>query len=245
MGKSKCDIRIGTSGWHYEHWKGVYYPEKLAKSKWLEFYANDFDTVELNNTFYRLANEGTFEKWYSQVPEDFIYSVKASRYITHIKKLTDCVEGPANFFERAKLLKEKLGPILYQLPPSFRKDIDRLKTFVKTMPKAKVSVFEFRNNSWYSDDVFELLNSSGVGFCIHDMAGSETPRMVTGKSIYVRFHGAAGKYAGNYPRSEMKKWAAWIREQMKNVEGIYVYFNNDANAYAVNNAIQLKKLLIK
>jgi len=241
MSKAKCDIRIGTSGWHYAHWEGLFYPDKLPKSKWFEHYAKDFDTVEINNTFYQLPKQQTFKNWHKQAPKNFLYTVKANRYITHIKRLKDPQEPLERFLERAQLLKENLGPILYQLPPNFHKDLDRLKAFVKLLPKKRRAVFEFRHESWFAEDTYKLLREFNVGFCIHDLAGVPTPRVITGSIIYVRFHGPTGKYQGNYSKSALQSWAKWLKEHIKEAHNVYYYFNNDNNAYAVNNAKTLKE----
>jgi uncharacterized protein YecE (DUF72 family) len=242
MSKAKCDIRIGTSGWYYDHWHGRFYPAELPKSKWFEYYAQHFDTVEINNTFYHLPKEQTLQRWHKIAPKDFVYAVKANRYITHIKKLRDVAEPLERFFERANLLKSRLGPILYQLPPSLRKNFALLESFIKLLPK-KNAVFEFRHESWYSDDTFELLDKSRAGFCIHDMPGKESPRIVTGGMIYVRFHGTSSRYSGSYKKSQLQDWAKWLEGHANNVQAIYVYFNNDALGHAINNAKQLKSLL--
>ena len=157
MSQAKCDIRIGTSGWHYGHWAGPFYPADLPKDKWLEYYAQHFDTVEINNTFYHLPKEQSLKRWHKLAPKDFIYSVKANRYITHIKRLKDSQEVLDRFFGRVRLLKKKLGPVLYQLPPGLHKDLGRLESFIKLLPKQRPSVFEFRHESWYCEDTFELL----------------------------------------------------------------------------------------
>jgi uncharacterized protein YecE (DUF72 family) len=243
MSKAKCEIRIGTSGWYYDHWKRRFYPDELPKSKWFEYYAQHFDTVEINNTFYHLPKEQTLQRWHKIAPKDFVYAVKANRYITHIKKLKDAAEPLERFFERTNLLKSRLGPILYQLPPSLHKDLDRLEAFIKLLPKSKTAIFEFRHKSWYSDDIYALLKKSHAGFCIHDMPGIESPRIVTGSVIYVRLHGTSSRYSGSYPKSQLQNWAKWLKAQTKNVHAIYAYFNNDAQGHAINNAKQLKSLL--
>jgi uncharacterized protein YecE (DUF72 family) len=243
MAKPKCDIRIGTSGWHYGHWERLYYPEKLPKSKWFEYYARDFDTVEINNTFYQLPKQETFKNWHKQSPANFLYAVKANRFITHIKRLKDAEETLPRFFERAELLKENLGPILYQLPPGFHKDLDRLRDFLQVLPKNRTAVFEFRHESWFSQDTYGLLDEFGVGFCIHDLVGVPTPRVITGKVIYVRFHGTIGRYDGTYSASALKNWAEWMKDNTSQVRGVYAYFNNDSHAYAVSNAKTLKERL--
>jgi len=244
MGKRDCDIRIGTSGWHYNHWRELFYPAKLPKSQWFEHYAKHFDTVEINNTFYQLPKEVSVERWHAQGPADFVYTVKANRYITHIKRLKNAAEPLQTFFERVGLLEEKLGPILYQLPPSLHQSLDLLRDFVKLLPKKSTAVFEFRHKSWFSKDTFRMLDKFGCSFCIHDMAGIETPRVLTGGIIYIRFHGPTGKYAGSYSKTSLRDWAEWIRDNIGKARGAYIYFNNDTNAYAVNNAKTLKKELL-
>jgi uncharacterized protein YecE (DUF72 family) len=239
MSKAKCDIRIGTSGWHYNHWAGLFYPADLPKSKWLEHYAEHFDTVEINNTFYHLPKEQTFELWHKQAPKNFLYTVKANRYITHIKRLKEAEEPLERFLKSVRLLKEHLGPILYQLPPSMHKDLDRLKAFLKVLPKKLVAVFEFRHESWFSEDAYELLKEFNAGFCIHDFV--DVPRIVTSDVIYLRFHGATGRYQGNYSKSALQDWAKWINDHIKGKKAVYAYFNNDAHAYAVCNAKTLKE----
>jgi len=244
MSKAVCEIRIGTSGWYYDHWKELFYPGGLTKSKWFEYYAQYFDTVEINNTFYHLPKEQTLRRWHEIAPKDFLYAVKANRYITHIKRLKDSAEPLGRFFERVGLLKSRLGPILYQLPPSLQKDLGLLEAFIKLLPKRKTAVFEFRHKSWYSDDTFNLLNKSGVSFCIHDMPGKESPRIVTGEVIYVRFHGTTGRYSGSYPKSQLQNWSKWLKDQAKKVSAIYAYFNNDAHGHAIKNAKQLKEHML-
>ncbi|UCF43828.1 MAG: DUF72 domain-containing protein [Planctomycetota bacterium] len=245
MSKADCDIRVGTSGWHYNHWTRVFYPADLPKSKWFGHYAAHFDTVEINNTFYQLPKQQTFELWRRQAPENFVYTVKANRYITHIKRLKEPAEPLERFFAGALLLKEKLGPILYQLPPSFHKDLDRLRTFLEALPRERLAIFEFRHKSWFSEDTYELLDKFKAGFCIHDMPGMKVPRVVTGGVIYLRFHGTTGRYSGNYAKAALKKWADWVKEHTREARSIYAYFNNDFGGYAVVNAKLLKELLLK
>jgi len=277
MAKAKCDVRIGTSGWHYGHWAGPFYPADLPKDKWFAYYAKNFDTVEINNTFYHLPREETFRNWCKQAPAGFLFAVKANRYITHIKRLKDPQEVLDRFFERVRLLKGSLGPILYQLPPSLHKDLDRLEFFLQvlrnvilnpspcsrtgsakrpvlrssssataedgseeSLPRRPDSVFEFRHESWYCEDTYKLLGRFGVGFCIHDLSGLESPRVVTGDIIYVRFHGTTGRYSGCYSKSMLANWAKWLKDRAKDVRSIYVYFNNDEAAYAIRNAKELK-----
>ncbi len=241
MSKAKCDIRIGTSGWHYNDWAGLFYPADLPKSRWFEYYAGHFDTVEINNTFYRQPKPEIFTNWHKQAPKNFLYTVKANRFITHIKRLKDAEEPLERFLEGALLLKENLGPILYQLPPSMHKDLDRLRSFLKVLPKKQIAVFEFRHESWFSQDSYELLKEFNAGFCIHDMAGMEVPRVITCDIIYIRFHGPTGRYQGNYSKSALQDWAKWIKDNLKGKKAVFAYFNNDIHAYAIYNGKTLKE----
>jgi uncharacterized protein YecE (DUF72 family) len=239
MSKGKCDIRIGTSGWHYDDWAGLFYPADLPKSKWLKYYAEHFDTVEINNTFYRQPKPETFTNWRKQAPKNFLFVVKANRFITHIKRLKDAQEPLERFFEGVRLLKSNLGPILYQLPPSMHKDLDRLKAFLKVLPKKLIAVFEFRHESWFSEDAYELLKEFNAGFCIHDFV--DVPRIITSDVIYLRFHGTTGRYQGSYSKSALRGWANWVKDNIKGKKAFFAYFNNDYNAYAVHNAKTLKE----
>ncbi len=243
MGKTACDIRIGTSGWHYDHWSGLFYPADLPKNKWFEFYAQHFDTVEINNTFYQQPKQQTFKNWHEQAPKNFVFTVKANRFITHIKKLKDVEEPLERFFEGVRLLKSKLGPILFQLPPSMHKDLNRLRDFLQVLPKNRIAVFEFRHESWYCEDTYKLLDKFNAGFCIHDLIGKDSPQIVTGDVAYVRFHGTEGRYSGSYSKAQLREWAKWLKEQTSRVHSIYAYFNNDVAGHAVSNAKTLTELL--
>jgi len=244
MGQMSCEIRVGTSGWCYDHWRGRFYPEKLPKSRWFEHYAQHFETVEVNNTFYRLPRESTVQKWRQQAPQGFVYVVKANRFITHIKRLRDTAEPIQRFFEVMDLFEETLGPVLYQLPPSLHKDLDLLAEFITRLPKGREAVFEFRHGSWYAPETFDLLDRHKVAFCIHDLAGKASPRRVTGDMVYVRFHGTSGRYAGKYTDAMLAEWADWLRDQRSKVRAIYAYFNNDIDGHAIHNARTLREFLM-
>ncbi len=237
------NIRIGTSGWHYAHWQQRFYPDKLPKSSWLEYYSHIFDTVEINNTFYQLPKLQSVERWYQNTPQNFLFTVKANRYITHIKRLKDASEPLNRFFDAVGAFKEKCGPILYQLPPNFQLNLSRLESFLKILPPDHLSVFEFRHKSWFSRDTLELLDQYNAVFCVHDMPDLETPRTITGKAIYLRFHGPSERYAGSYSDKTLTDWSHWITDNLSRVKKVFVYFNNDTNAYAVNNAKTLSSLL--
>ena len=241
---AKSRIHVGTSGWVYPHWRGLFYPSELPARRWLSFYAGSFDTVEVNNSFYRLPSEATFAGWAREAPPGFVFALKASRFITHLKKLKD-PEGPlVNVLGRARALGPRLGPILYQLPPHWRCNADRLRDFLRALPGDLEHVFEFREPSWYNDRVKDLLIEHGSGFCVHDMRGSESPVWVTGPVAYFRFHGPASQaYAGDYPCAELHRWATRIEEVRRSVRTIYAYFNNDVGGHAVRNARQLQAML--
>lgn len=235
-------VRIGTSGWVYEHWRGTFYPEKMSQSQWFAFYAGEFDTVEINNSFYRLPSESAFDAWREQAPDGFLYAVKASRYLTHMKKLKDPEQPLATFLERADHLQAKLGPILYQLPPHWHADIERLEHFCSILPKGYQHVVEFRDPSWVVAPVFAVLERYLVAHCIHDMYTIDVPMRVTAPPVYIRFHGDR-EHAGEYPLSSMERWADHIREWDDNSKHVFVYFNNDVGGHALKNARQLKSAL--
>jgi len=243
MGAANVEIRIGTSGWHYDHWRGAFYPQDLPKSRWFEHYAQHFDTVEVNNTFYQLPKTTTVENWREKAPEGFVYVVKANRYITHIKRLKDTAAEAKRFFDVVKLFDDTLGPVLYQLPPSLHKDLKLLAGFIRLLPREPGAVFEFRHESWYEQDTFDLLGERGAAFCVHDMTGKESPRVVTGEMVYVRFHGPSGRYAGNYTDAMLADWAAWLKDRAGSVNAIYAYFNNDVEGHALRNAKTLKDMM--
>jgi uncharacterized protein YecE (DUF72 family) len=234
---------IGTSGWHYDDWRGRFYPEKLPKTKWLEFYARHFNTLELNNSFYRLPSEAAFANWYRSSPPGFVFAVKVSRFITHIKRLKDCDEAVGNFMSRADLLKEKLGPLLYQLPPGLHRDDDRLAAFLSGLPPTRRHVVEFRHESWLVEEVFDILRQNHAGLCIFDMPGLASPRLATADFAYIRFHGSDSLYSSCYSDAALADWAGAIAGLGKNLEAAYIYFNNDVAGYALQNAATIRDYL--
>ncbi|MDI7275027.1 MAG: DUF72 domain-containing protein [Anaerolineae bacterium] len=238
-----AECYIGTSGWTYRHWRGVFYPPELPQARWFEFYASRFPTVEINNTFYRLPDPATFDAWRQQAPRGFVYAVKASRYITHMKKLKDAAEPLSRLLERARRLGRHLGPILYQLPSNWRRDLERLQAFIALLPGDLRHAFEFRDRSWLVDETFEALDRAGVGLCVMDLPGLETPLRVTGGLVYVRFHGPQRAYEGSYSDEELAQWAARLRQFARRRLAIYVYFNNDAHGYAVRDAQRLREMV--
>jgi uncharacterized protein YecE (DUF72 family) len=236
-------VRIGCSGWIYRHWRGRFYPEKLAVKKWFAFYAEHFDTVEINNSFYRLPKAETFDAWREQAPPGFRYAVKANRFLTQAKKLKDCGEPLQRMMPPFRHLGETLGPILYQLPPRFALNLERLESFLQLVPKDVLNVFEFRDKSWYTDEVFALLERHGAGFCAHDMPGLESPRMAVGPAAYLRFHGGQGKYWGRYPEQALLGAADWISGEARRGRAVWVYFNNDIDVAAIEDALTLKAMV--
>ena len=234
---------VGCSGWHYEHWRGLFYPAELPKSKWLEFYAQQFITVELNNSFYRLPSEKAFTAWRESTPDNFIFAVKVSRFITHIKRLRNLGSAVEHFLSRAVLLGEKLGPLLYQLPPNMKRDDEMLQNFLSSLPPKYQHVIEFRHESWLDDVVFDILRGHNTGFCVFDMPSFGCPPIATRDFAYVRFHGSESLYSSCYSDKELAQWSQKIARLGQNVEASYIYFNNDAEAFAVRNAMTLENYL--
>jgi uncharacterized protein YecE (DUF72 family) len=243
FGGMMVEYHIGTSGWHYEHWQGPFYPEKLVKPKWLEFYAQHFTTVELNNSFYHLPSEKAFVNWRESSSEGFIFAVKVSRFVTHIKRLKNVEEPLQNFLTRAALLQDKLGPLLYQLPPGMKRNDETLETFLAILPRQYRHVLEFRHESWIDDGTFKILKKYNAGLCVFDMPDFTCPVVATADFAYVRFHGSTGLYWSCYSDEELSVWAKKIAELGKRLKAVYIYFNNDAGAYAVKNAETLARFL--
>ncbi len=233
-------IHIGCSGWVYRHWKGGFYPSDLPQKRWFEHYAQSFDTVEINASFYRLPLASTFVGWKEKASAGFRYAVKANRFITHLKKLVGCEDQVDEFIALARGLGEALGPILYQLPPSLKKDVPRLDAFLSRLPADLEHVVEFRHASWYEEDVLALLDRHAAGFVTHDLVGLVSPRWASGRTAYVRFHGTAGKYWGRYSEAQMADWAEWLVEQQSAGRSCWAYFNNDIHLHAIADALTLK-----
>jgi uncharacterized protein YecE (DUF72 family) len=236
-------VRIGCSGWIYRHWRELFYPKGMAQHRWFAHYAETFSTVELNTSFYHLPKAETFAKWRDQAPAGFRYAVKAPRFITHMKKLINCSEPVEEFLRRARGLGETIGPILYQLPPRWSVNLDRLCEFAALLPRDLVHVFEFREKSWFAEEALSFLNSIGLSFCAHDMPGLATPRRAAGPIAYVRFHGAGGKYRGRYPDEALLGWTDWIVEQARSGRDVWCYFNNDIGGDAIHDAQTLKAMV--
>ncbi len=240
--KKRGTLLIGTSGWVYEHWRGVFYPEGLPPSEWLRFYMEHFDTVEINNTFYRLPSVDTFKSWHRCAKRGFVYALKVSRYITHMRKLLEPERPLSLFMGRARLLGRNLGPLLFQLPPRWRCNPQRLREFTEKLPGGIRAVFEFREKSWFSKEVYQILEKRDMGLCLYHMPGFTTPVVVTAGFVYMRFHGSGILYGGRYEKGFLKGWASTIKGFLEEGLDVHVYFNNDALGNAVINALELKEL---
>jgi uncharacterized protein YecE (DUF72 family) len=236
---SEPALRIGCSGWQYRHWRGTFYPDDLPQSRFFQHYAARFDTVELNNSFYRLPEAETFARWREAAPPSFLFAVKASRYLTHMKKLKDAAEPLARMFTNVRALRRRLGPVLYQLPPHWSCDAPRLDSFLDLVPTDVRQAVEFRDPSWYCDEVYRALERHGVALCLHDMKESASPRLLVGPFVYVRFHGAGPRYGGGYPEAAIGDWATWLAAEHNAGLPIYAYFNNDVGGHAPKDAARL------
>jgi uncharacterized protein YecE (DUF72 family) len=248
------EVRIGCSGWQYTHWRGDFYPAELRPREWFAYYATLFDTVEINNTFYRLPDAATFARWREQAPRQFLYAVKASRFLTHMKKLKDPAAPLARFFTSARELGPRLGPVLYQLPPRWPLNLERFEQFLHALTNQNRRladssvrrplrhVVEFREPSWYDERVYTLLQRHRVAMCLHDLQGSASPRALVGPFVYVRFHGVT-KYSGRYPDTRLDEWADWLAGCVSNETDVFAYFNNDVGGHAPRDALRLRERL--
>jgi uncharacterized protein YecE (DUF72 family) len=238
-----CDgkLRVGTSGFHYNHWKKIFYPENLPKSKWFFHYAQHFDTVEINNTFYQLPSAATFDAWKAQAAPGFLYALKFNRYGSHWLRLKNGAATIGNFLDRAARLEGCLGPILVQLPPRWTADPARLSSFLAAAPRALRWAVEFRDPSWLCQRVYAVLQRYGAALCIHDMLDNH-PRVLTADWTYLRFHG--DHYAGTYSHQKLTAEAEWMRRQLAAGNSVFAYFNNDAQGFAVKNAGALRRYVM-
>jgi uncharacterized protein YecE (DUF72 family) len=239
MGDKLGTLRVGTSGFQYDHWRKVFYPPALRKGDWLEYYAARFDTVEINNTFYGLPREATFHRWRERAKPGFCYALKFSRYGTHRKRLTDPGNTIGVFLQRARHLEEHLGPILVQLPPGWRAQPERLAAFLEAAAGDLRWAVEFRDPSWLREDVFGILRANGAALCIHDLL-PEHPLEITADWLYLRYHGPF-RYAGSYALQALAAEGRWIREHLEAGRDVFAFFNNDAEGNAVRNALQLRE----
>lgn len=241
------EIFIGTSGYNYSHWKKKFYPEDLSSRQWLNFYSSKFSTVELNVTFYRLPLAKTFVNWKNSTPKGFTFAVKGNRFITHTKRLKEVQEALTKFFDRAKELEEKMGVVLWQLPPSFREDGGTLEQFCRSLQENPASrktrhVFEFRHDSWFQPQIYETIGKHNIALCIADAPRWPRSEEVTADFVYIRFHGSQKLYTSSYASEELQEWAEKISQWFEQGKDVYAYFNNDAGGYAVANASELLNL---
>ena len=237
-------IHIGTSGWHYDHWKGPFYPQGLSADEMLAFYVDRLASVEINNSFYQLPEEKALKQWRDAAPQGFVFAVKASRYITHMKKLKDPQEPVSTFINRMRVLGGMLGPILFQLPPRWKRNPERLRSFFEVLPGDFRYTFEFRDPSWFENEVYEILSEHDAAFCIYELSGRLSPKKVTADFVYVRLHGPGDAYEGKYDQQTLGGWAGAFSTWARKGLDIYCYFDNDQKGYAVSNALSLQRMLL-
>jgi len=237
-------IHIGTSGWSYSSWRGPFFPKDVKIKDHLRFYATQFGTTELNGVFYRTPTEEAVRGWREQTPDDFFFAWKASKFITHWKRLTGKSKNSLELLEsRLKLLGPKAGPVLFQLPPRFKANHERLASFLKMLSRKRTYAFEFRDKSWYVDDVLELLCRHDVSLCLSDHRDAPSPWEVTAKHVYVRGHGPGGAYRGHYSGKTLHAWAQHIEKWKRQRRMVYVYFDNDQKSAAPKDALRLMEIL--
>ncbi|TAK37142.1 MAG: DUF72 domain-containing protein [Chloroflexota bacterium] len=236
-----AEVHVGTSGWVYQHWRERFYPTDLPASDLLTYYAHEFSTVEINYSFYRLPTLENFVTWKEQTPDDFVFAVKASRYITHLKRLKEPAPALERLFSRVSGLGGKLGPVLFQLPSRWSIHLDRLVPLLELLPVGQRCVFEFRDPSWFVPEVFRALETRGAAVCFADRGGPVTPFPITTDFVYIRLHG--GGATGGYPDGDMRDWAGRIASWSRQGLDVYAYFNNDWDGWAVANARQLIEML--
>ena len=245
QGAREQRLHIGTSGWSYDHWKGPFYPEDLPRAGWLEYYASRFRAAEINNSFYKLPSAQTLSEWRDATPREFRFAAKASRYITHMKKLKDAEDTLANFLEPVSTLGDKLGPILLQLPPHWHLNLERLHTFLEQLDHSGGYAFamEFRDPSWFCPEVCEALAEHDVAFCIYDLEGRQSPSEVTASFVYIRLHGPEGAYQGRYDDRSLRQWARAMETWLGDGRHVYCFFDNDQAGFAAINALELQEML--
>ena len=237
-------VHIGTSGWHFKHWTGAFYPTHLNAKERLAYYAGSLNSVEINHTFYSLPTETTVDAWRETVTAGFTFAVKASRYVTHMKKLKDPAPGLERLLASVEPLGKALGPILFQLPPRWNVNTARLESFLQELPRDHDFAFEFRDPSWHTEEVYETLRRFNAAFCIFEIAGQKSPLIHTADLTYVRLHGPTKEaYRGNYSRAKLRAWADRVHDWRGELRAIYFYFDNDENAYAIKNAVDLRGMV--
>jgi uncharacterized protein YecE (DUF72 family) len=237
-------VLIGTSGWHYDSWRGPFFPPGLLLKDQLHYYATQFATTELNGVFYRTPTPGTVESWRDQTDQAFIFAWKASKFITHWKRLSDnCVNSIELMESRLSSLGDKAGPILFQLPPNFEADADRLRSFLRLLPRKRRYSFEFRHPSWYQSAIFKLLSERNAALCLSDHHEAPAPWKRTADFVYIRGHGPGGRYRGHYNAATLARWAKRIKSWKRQGCDVHVYFDNDPKSAAPTDALMLQSLL--
>jgi uncharacterized protein YecE (DUF72 family) len=237
-------VYIGTSGWTYDGWRGPFYPEEVRKKDWLRWYGEQFPTTEINGSFYRTPSLEAVRAWRDSTPPKFLFAWKASKFITHWKRLSNKSRNSIALMNtRLRALGKKAGPVLFQLPPQMKADADRLESFLRLLPKSHDYVFEFRHASWYADEIMDLLRKHKVALCISDHHDAPSPWIVTARHVYVRGHGPGGRYKDHYSDKELKSWARRIRRWQRERRTVYCYFDNDQKSAAPVDARRLMKLL--
>jgi uncharacterized protein YecE (DUF72 family) len=242
-------VYIGTSGWNYKHWaNGIFYPPGLNQKEWLNYFYKFFNTVEINYTFYRLPSKQVFKKWQDSVPEGFRFIIKANRFITHVKRLKDPESSVRNFLENTSGLGKKLGPILFQLPPSWNVNLERLDNFLRYLTSQKIipelkAALELRNASWAVEETYNLLKTYNIALCFADWPDLIIEQPVTADFVYIRRHGPGDLYSSCYSEKDLDKNKEQIKDWLKQVKEVYVYFNNDWQGYAVKNALTLLEMM--
>ncbi len=245
MAKRPAEIRVGTSGWHYGSWVGPFYPHDAKPPSFLAHYTERFDCVEVNNTFHRLPRREVVEAWAAQAPKGFLFAVKANRFITHMKKLKDPAEPIRRMFSVLDGFGAKLGPILFQLPPGWRVNVERLAEFLAALPRGRRYAFEFRDESWLCDETFEALRKADAALVLYDFEGRQPPELVTADFVYVRLHGPGGKYKGSYSGPALGAWRDRAKRWRRQGRDVFVFFDNDEKGYAAADATKLRAMLAR
>jgi uncharacterized protein YecE (DUF72 family) len=244
LGASAARLRIGTSGWSYADWRERFYPAELQRKDWLRWYGSQFPTTEINGSFYRTPSLEAVRGWHQQTPADFRFAWKASKFITHWKRLGPSTQNSLELLEtRLAALRKKCGPVLFQLPARFTVDRGRLAEFLAMLPRKRRYAFEFRHASWYEDPIYDLLARHNVALCISDHHDAPTPWLTTARHVYVRGHGPAGRYKGSYSIAKLKHWALHIARWQRERRDVYIYFDNDQKSAAPKDARRLQALL--
>lgn len=244
MPKRKPPVLIGTSGWSYASWRGPFFPKPVMVKHHLAYYATQFLTTELNGVFYRTPSLKAVQDWHDRTPDDFIFAWKASKFVTHWKRLGETSRNSlALIEERMAILDKKAGPVLFQLPPQFKADVDRLASFIKLLARRRRYVFEFRDKSWYSDAILHLLSKHDIGLCLSDHHDAPAPWEATASHVYIRGHGPGGAYKGRYSRRTLEAWARHCEAWRAQGRSVYVYFDNDQKSAAPADALHLASMI--